>query len=203
MEGLSVQSCTPTNLGHVDEEMITPGTGGYHTAYVRLILGRSQVNEIPLRDGHTLPRVPMTDICHYAHEGIEPQLQLDLDPPSLKIPEGWYQGQPYVEGFTNVVFIRGNQPFVSRLRHVKGGNACSGHWTRDQWLAVLFTNESRQCLCLDERTYIQFFSRGNVNVHTYRDDILDAYVRPCAWAIGDAFVRQDDNKEKTHCRCLS
>ncbi|GFV77977.1 hypothetical protein TNCV_1311 [Trichonephila clavipes] len=33
----------------------------------------------------------------------------------------------------------------------------------------------------------------NVNAHTYREDILDAYECPYAGAIDDAFVQQDDN----------
>ena len=69
----------------------------------------------------------MIDICHYAHEGIEPQLQVNSDPPSLQAPEGLYQHQPCVEGFTKVVFMRGDQPFVLRSRHAIGGNVCSGH----------------------------------------------------------------------------
>ncbi|GFX53255.1 hypothetical protein TNCV_362491 [Trichonephila clavipes] len=51
------------------------------------------------------------------HEEIEQQLRLNSDPPSLQAPEGWYQGQPYVEGFTNVVFMRGDQPFTSHSHH--------------------------------------------------------------------------------------
>ncbi|GFX58824.1 hypothetical protein TNCV_805281 [Trichonephila clavipes] len=37
------------------------------------------------KDGHSLPRVLMTDICHYAHEGIEPQLRLNSNPLSLQV----------------------------------------------------------------------------------------------------------------------
>ncbi|GFW99901.1 histone-lysine N-methyltransferase SETMAR [Trichonephila clavipes] len=76
------------------------------------------------KDGHVLPQVLMTDICHYAQE-IELQLQLNSDLPSLQAPEGWYQGQPRVEGFTSVVFIRDYQPFASYSRHAIG--VCSGH----------------------------------------------------------------------------
>ncbi|GFW22441.1 DDE_3 domain-containing protein [Trichonephila clavipes] len=42
-------------------------------------------------------------------------------------------------------------------------------------------------------TDLHVFSHGNLNTHTYRDDILDAYVRPCAGSIGESFVLQDDN----------
>ncbi|GFV12256.1 hypothetical protein TNCV_1537521 [Trichonephila clavipes] len=52
----------------------------------------------------------MTDICHYAHEGTEPQLRLNSNPPSLQAPEGWYQGQPFLEGFTNVFFVMYKTP---------------------------------------------------------------------------------------------
>ncbi|GFT43457.1 hypothetical protein TNCV_815081 [Trichonephila clavipes] len=36
-------------------------------------------------------------------------------------------------------------------------------------------------------------SPGNVKAHTYREDILDACVRPYDRVIGDVFVLQDDN----------
>ncbi|GFU07161.1 DDE_3 domain-containing protein [Trichonephila clavipes] len=48
-------------------------------------------------------------------------------------------------------------------------------------------------ISLGGRTDLHVFSRGNVNSHTYRDDILDAYRLPYVGAIGDAFVLQDDN----------
>ena len=35
--------------------------------------------------------------------------------------------------------------------------------------------------------------RGTVDAQVYRDDILDAYVRSYAGAIGDVFLLQDDN----------
>ncbi|GFY07233.1 hypothetical protein TNCV_1585881 [Trichonephila clavipes] len=65
------------------------------------------------KDGHVLPLVPMSDICHYAHGGIEAQLRLYSDPPSLQAPGGWHQGQLCIEGFTNVIFMQGDQPFSS------------------------------------------------------------------------------------------
>ncbi|KFM65945.1 Transposable element Tcb2 transposase, partial [Stegodyphus mimosarum] len=53
------------------------------------------------------------------------------------------------------------------------------------------------CVCggisLGGRTDFHAFPRGIVNAHVYRDDILDAYVRPNARAIGDAFLLQDGN----------
>ncbi|GFU07179.1 DDE_3 domain-containing protein [Trichonephila clavipes] len=48
-------------------------------------------------------------------------------------------------------------------------------------------------ISLGGRTDLHVFSRGNVNSHTYRDDILDAYGLPYVGAIGDAFVLQGDN----------
>ncbi|GFY10816.1 hypothetical protein TNCV_1123381 [Trichonephila clavipes] len=77
-------------------------------------------------DSHALPQVWMTDICHCAQEEIEPLLWLISDLPSLQALEGLYQNQPCVKGFTNVIFKRGEQPFVSRSRHAIGGNAYSG-----------------------------------------------------------------------------
>ncbi|GFX46617.1 hypothetical protein TNCV_4550561 [Trichonephila clavipes] len=69
----------------------------------------------------------MTNICHYAHERIEPRLQLNWDPPSLQTLEGSYKGQHCVEGFTNMLFIRGHQPFGSHSRHAICTNVCSGY----------------------------------------------------------------------------
>ncbi|GFY05782.1 transposable element Tcb1 transposase [Trichonephila clavipes] len=63
----------------------------------------------------------------FAHERIVPQLQMNLDHPSLQAPDGWFQGQPCVEDFTNVVFMLYVQPFVPRSRHATGGNVCSEH----------------------------------------------------------------------------
>jgi len=48
-------------------------------------------------------------------------------------------------------------------------------------------------ISLGGRTDLHDFSRGNVKAQIYRDDIVDAYVRPYAWAEGDAFVLQDEN----------
>ncbi|KFM62725.1 Transposable element Tcb1 transposase, partial [Stegodyphus mimosarum] len=52
-------------------------------------------------------------------------------------------------------------------------------------------------ISLDGRTDLHVFPRGTVNGQVYRDDILDAYVRPYAGAIGDAFLLQDD-KSRPH-----
>ncbi|GFW20104.1 hypothetical protein TNCV_2320451 [Trichonephila clavipes] len=81
------------------------------------LLMRKSIPGGSIKDDHALPRVPITNICHYVHEGIELQLQLNSDLPSLQAPEGWYQGQSCVEGFTNVVFMRGDQLFGSRSNY--------------------------------------------------------------------------------------
>ena len=52
------------------------------------------------------------------------------------------------------------------------------------------------------RTDLHVFPRGTVNAHVYRDDILDAYVRPYAGAIGDAFLLQDDNARPHRARIV-
>ncbi|GFX23920.1 hypothetical protein TNCV_2730251 [Trichonephila clavipes] len=49
-------------------------------------------------------------------QGIEEQLWLNSDLPYLQVPESWYQRQLSVEGFTNVVFSRRNQTFISLSR---------------------------------------------------------------------------------------
>ena len=48
-------------------------------------------------------------------------------------------------------------------------------------------------ISLGRYTDLYVFPRGTVNAQIYRDDILDAYVIPYAWAIGNAFRLQDDN----------
>ena len=48
-------------------------------------------------------------------------------------------------------------------------------------------------ISLDGRTDLHVFPRGTMDAEVYRDDILDAYVRPYAGAIGDACPLQDDN----------
>ncbi|GFU07540.1 uncharacterized protein TNCV_2225211 [Trichonephila clavipes] len=60
------------------------------TGQHRLVQGRQFDWDLPgglNKVGHEEPRVLMTDICPYAHEGIEPQLRLNSDPPSLQAPE--------------------------------------------------------------------------------------------------------------------
>ncbi|GBN42812.1 hypothetical protein AVEN_205405-1 [Araneus ventricosus] len=74
------------------------------------------------KDDQPLRRAPMTDICRYAHEGIEPQLRLNSDPPLLQKPEGCCQRQPCVEGFAKVVCTRGDSRFACRSRHDIEGN---------------------------------------------------------------------------------
>ncbi|GBL75839.1 hypothetical protein AVEN_155113-1 [Araneus ventricosus] len=66
------------------------------------------------KDGQPLRRAPMTDICRYAHKGIEPQLRLNSDTPLLQPPESWCQHQPCLEGFTKVACTPGNQTFACR-----------------------------------------------------------------------------------------
>ena len=46
------------------------------------------------------------------------------------------------------------------------------------------------------------FPKGTENAEVYRDDILDAYVRPYAGAIGDAFLLQDDNARPHRARIV-
>ncbi|GFT52544.1 DDE_3 domain-containing protein [Trichonephila clavipes] len=68
------------------------------------------------KEDHALPRRPLTDICHKTYEGVEPQLWLNSDLPSLQAPEGQHQWQPCVEGYTNVDFKRSDQPFSVSLQ---------------------------------------------------------------------------------------
>ncbi|GFV53571.1 DDE_3 domain-containing protein [Trichonephila clavipes] len=56
-------------------------------------------------------------------------------------------------------------------------------------------------MSLGGRTDLRVFPRGDVNAPFYRDDILNAYVCPFAWAILDAFVLQDDNG-RPHNACI-
>ncbi|GFX21344.1 transposable element Tc1 transposase [Trichonephila clavipes] len=46
------------------------------------------------------------------------------------------------------------------------------------------------------------FPWKNVNAHIYRNDILNAFVRPCALPIGDAFELQDDNARSNRARIV-
>ena len=180
--------------------------------------------------------MPITDICHYADEGIEPLLRLlrfSLAESSRRLvststvrrrlqQSGLFARRPAI-----------CVPLKSRHRRERLKWTCQHvHWTHDQWRAVLFTDESRFSLQSDSRrvliwrkpgtrfypshiresdayrsgsvcvwvgislggrTYLHVFPRGNVNARTSRDDILDAYVRPYAGGIGDAFVQQDNN----------
>ncbi|GBN17503.1 hypothetical protein AVEN_266057-1 [Araneus ventricosus] len=48
-------------------------------------------------------------------------------------------------------------------------------------------------ISLGGRTDLRVVPRGTMNAQAYRDDILDAYVRPYAGAIGDDFLLQDDS----------
>ena len=43
------------------------------------------------------------------------------------------------------------------------------------------------------RTDLDVFPRRTVNAQVYRDDIFDAFVRPYAGAIDDAFLSKDHN----------
>ncbi|GFS89739.1 hypothetical protein TNCV_633301 [Trichonephila clavipes] len=118
------------------------------------------------------------DIRYKAARGtrIKSQLRPNSNLPSLQAPGG-YQGQSCIEDFTNVVFKQSDQPFASRFHHRIRGECLQWaqqhvHWKRDQWRAVLFTDESRFSLESDSR---------------------HAYVHPNAGAIGDTFMQQDDN----------
>ncbi|KFM74108.1 Transposable element Tcb2 transposase, partial [Stegodyphus mimosarum] len=51
-------------------------------------------------------------------------------------------------------------------------------------------------------TDLHVFPRGIVNAQVYRDDILDAYVRSYARAIGDAFLLQNDNARPPRTRIV-
>ncbi|KFM75462.1 hypothetical protein X975_23465, partial [Stegodyphus mimosarum] len=55
-------------------------------------------------------------------------------------------------------------------------------------------------LWVDAQTSMSF-QGGTVNAQVYRDDILDAYVRPYVGAIGDAFLLQEDNA-RPHRACI-
>ena len=66
-------------------------------------------------------------VLSLVHAGIVPLLRLFLDPRLLQPPEGLCQRQLYVEGFTKVVCMRGDQPFACLSRHAIGGTVCSGH----------------------------------------------------------------------------
>ncbi|GFU86775.1 DDE_3 domain-containing protein [Trichonephila clavipes] len=63
-------------------------------------------------------------------------------------------------------------------------------------------SQGRPCASTSGRSDIHVFSRGNVNAHTYRNDILDAYVHPYAWAIDDAFGLEDDNVRSHRARIM-
>ncbi|GFS71420.1 DDE_3 domain-containing protein [Trichonephila clavipes] len=122
----------------------------------------------------------MTDICHYACEGIKPQLQLNSDPFSLQAPEDWYQGGNVSSGHVNMstgcVINRGL--FSCRMSPGLASKAIVDAFS------------------FGEKPELIFFHDTSVKeMHTDQavDDILDAYVRPYARAIGDAFVLQEDN----------
>ena len=57
-------------------------------------------------------------------------------------------------------------------------------------------------ISLGGRTDIDLFLRETVNIQAYRDDILDAYVRPYSEAIGDAFLLQDGNARPHRARII-
>ncbi|GFT78407.1 transposable element Tc1 transposase [Trichonephila clavipes] len=66
--------------------------------------------------GYDLPRVPVTDICYYSHAGIEPQLRLNSNPPSLIVSRLWRQFQTTgtaIRGFSSGC-PRGTTPTVDR-----------------------------------------------------------------------------------------
>ncbi|GBN13953.1 hypothetical protein AVEN_91369-1 [Araneus ventricosus] len=124
----------------------------------------------------------MTDISRYAHEGIEPQLRLNSDPPLLQPPEARCQHQLCMEGFTKVICTRGDQPFAYAY----------GAGSVFVWGGI----------SLGGRTDLHVFPRGTVNAQAYRDDILDAYMHPYTGAIGDDFLLQDDNSRPHRTRIV-
>ncbi|KFM63614.1 Transposable element Tcb2 transposase, partial [Stegodyphus mimosarum] len=58
-------------------------------------------------------------------------------------------------------------------------------------------------ISLGGRTDLHVFPRGTVNAQVCRNDILDAYVRQYAGAIGDAFLLQDDNARLHRARIIN
>ncbi|GBN88741.1 hypothetical protein AVEN_29495-1 [Araneus ventricosus] len=57
-------------------------------------------------------------------------------------------------------------------------------------------------ISLGVHTDLHVFPRGTMNTQAYRDDILDAHVRPYARAIGDDFLLQDDNAKPHRARIV-
>ncbi|GFT30750.1 hypothetical protein TNCV_759381 [Trichonephila clavipes] len=68
----------------------------------------------------------MTDICHCAQEGMEPQPRLNSDPPSLKAPEGekWMMCHRNEKFFSksNDAWLSGKLGKLPPVRRAKGGD---------------------------------------------------------------------------------
>ncbi|GFW49010.1 transposable element Tcb2 transposase [Trichonephila clavipes] len=91
-----------------------------------------------------------------------------------------------------------------------------GDWEQHYWSQVLFTDESQFSLESDTRRVLVWRDRGTRNnphsfvkdhnreelVGWYADEILRPYVIPCAVAIGDSFVFQDDNARPHRARLV-
>ncbi|GFW51847.1 HTH_Tnp_Tc3_2 domain-containing protein [Trichonephila clavipes] len=99
------------------------------------------------KDGHELPRVSMTDICHFAQKLIEPQLRLNSGPPLLQVSKV----SPF-ESFneTSSIWAFGAEkpPRVPLLtaRHKALRLAWARqhrHWTVDDWKHAAWSDESR------------------------------------------------------------
>ncbi|GFV86816.1 hypothetical protein TNCV_3965461 [Trichonephila clavipes] len=67
------------------------------------------------------------DICHYAHEAIEPQLPLNSDPSSFQALEGQPWSRSTMHRRLHKRFMRGDRPFESHSCPSIGGKVCSEH----------------------------------------------------------------------------
>ncbi|GBN00952.1 hypothetical protein AVEN_207334-1 [Araneus ventricosus] len=144
------------------------------------------------KDCQPLRLAPMTDICRYAQEGIEPQLRLNSDPPLLLPPEGCCQRQPFsLQSDSRRYLIWRESGTLYHPSNVHERDAY-GAGSVCIWDGI----------SLGGRTDLHVFPRGTVNAQAYRDDILDAYVRPYARSIGDDFLLQDDNARPHRARIV-
>ncbi|GBM71031.1 hypothetical protein AVEN_272377-1 [Araneus ventricosus] len=107
------------------------------------------------RFGQPLRRAPMTDICRYAHEGIEPQLRPSLTTATERlvsastVREGLHEGGLCVRRPAICVPLtsrHGRERLRWAHQHV--------HWSPHQCKAVLFTDGSKFSLQSDSRRYL-------------------------------------------------
>ncbi|GFX85701.1 transposable element Tcb1 transposase [Trichonephila clavipes] len=91
---------------------------------------------------------------------------------------------------------------TSRHRHDRREWATEHvNWRRNEWSSVLFSDESRFSVNLDNRRIFIWRDRGNLYIirdgpltaRRYRDEILRPIVVSYAAAIGDDFILMDDN----------